>query len=130
MTDPEDKTKDLLAVLDLPEESQTPEEIQFQWSPLKAWVSKNVLKEPDERIAFQKGYISLADLAFRLRDEAVIKYGDKGQTPWTLATAIVWGHCTGPARDVSFGDWWLNEARPIHYIIAYIIAALIAKEKT
>jgi hypothetical protein len=71
----------------------------------------------------------LADLAFRLRDEAVTAYGSDGQTPWTLATALVWGHCTGPAREISFGDWWTSEAKAIHYIIACPIAALLAKEK-
>lgn len=62
----EAKTEELLKVLDLRDEPQTPEEIQFQWTPLKVWASKHLFDDPDERNAFYKGYISLADLAFRL----------------------------------------------------------------
>jgi hypothetical protein len=105
----------LLKVLDLPEEEQ------------QVWVSKNVLTDPDERQMFYKGGISLAGLAFRMRDEVV---DDSGQFNKAQFKVFLYLH-----EDKSwlqgrpFGDqqaycniFWREKAKPIHWIVAVLIA--------
>lgn len=90
-------TKDeLLAVLDMSEDEQ--------WE----WCVKNVKEKTIGE--------SLADLAFRLRDEVVAECGD-----------IVWHKAVVKICDyMRMGTaWFKNYAKPIHWIIA----ALIAKQK-
>lgn len=59
---------------------------------------------------------SLADLAFRLRDEVVVNQGD---VAWHKAVVIV---CEYMGQGTA---WFKNYGQPIYWIIA----ALIAKEK-
>ena len=120
-----DKTKELLAVLDLRDEPETPEEIQFQWTPLKVWASKNLFDDPDEVQAFYKGYISLAYVAFRLRDE--IKSTEQNQ--WFQACFIVSEKLCNPAGGRNYttekGYYAENNilrGKPIHWIVAALIA--------
>lgn len=105
------KTEELLAVLDMSEELDP-----VGWNEQMYWISRNVIDDPDEAQAFYKGYISLADLAFRLRDEASVvgkmHKGIKAVCKKVCAPNMVWV------------EWWTYEAKPIHWIIA----ALIAKE--
>lgn len=103
MTKPE-----LLAVLDMSEEEQ------------KQWLHDNFLNR-------EYYYPSLADLAFRLRDEAVLL----DNFPWACAEVYNYAHNYKlgpnevPAPTTLMWIWFANQARPIHWIIA----ALIAKEK-
>ena len=108
---------DLLKILDMSEDEQ--------WE----WCVKNVKEKTIGE--------SLADLAFRLRDKAVSKYYNN----WCKAKEIVWLHKnTDAQRYVDIVDgldgaddriigrraiFFSNQAKPIHWIIA----ALIAKEK-
>lgn len=119
----------LLSVLHMSEEEQLkfldglwekreiPEECMFK--PNMA--SKLVMTPHNRRV--------LADLAFRKRNEAVKRYGIEGKTPWNLATALIWGHCTGTEMKYSFDEFWLNIAQPIHLIIAAEIAKRLAGSK-
>lgn len=98
-----DKINELLAVLDLPKEEQ------YLWVTI--WIADNL---PN---AFQRGErceLSLADLAFRLRD-AVVK---KDRRDWDDAVVVVSNYCKQPIF------LWPHYSQPIHWIIA----ALIAKE--
>lgn len=63
---------------------------------------------------------SLATLAFRLRDEAV----KKDSYIWTEACVNVFRKVCSDWDERSFDVWWQDNSRPIHWIIA----ALIAKE--
>jgi len=73
----------------------------------------------------------LADLAFRLRDEAVKKDLVGYPTGYMECQRVVWIHVINPAQydDIpsgkGSGGWWMYCAKPIHWIIA----ALIAKEQ-
>lgn len=76
---------------------------------------------------------SLADLAFRLRDEVkdlpaamIDNVVNVEETPWRLAMALVWGHCS---KFSNHNDFWTIEAKPIHWIVAALIAKEMAKEK-
>ena len=93
------KIDELLAVLDMPEEKQ------------QMWLIYKQRIEPTE---------SLADLAFKLRDEVIKKY--KGQ----FNPIDSW--VRGIIKVCSKFDWFLYDwnilAQPIHWIIA----ALVAKE--
>lgn len=90
--------QELLAVLDLPEEKH------------EYWCLVN---------ADMRGVESLADMAFRLRDEAVKQ--NRGND-WQKAKVCVWLHL---GRTMI----WDNYAKPIHFIIAALIAKQMAKEK-
>lgn len=123
----DEKIKELLSVLDMPEEEQ--------WK----WLNDNF--PDDDALHFCSGTPvclvgeqELAFLAFRLRDEVWDTEG------WTKAKEIIWLHCRKEAakakelfESVDDGDeplwrringWFVNVAKPIHFIIA----ALIAKE--
>ncbi len=56
---------------------------------------------------------SLADLAFRLRDEAI---EDKGDMAWHKATLKICGYM----RESSI--WFKNYGQPIHWILAAMLA--------
>jgi hypothetical protein len=88
-----------LKVLDMNEDEQ----VDWLWD-------RNILK-PNE---------SLADLAFRLRDEAV----KKDWMYWEIACCQVW-QATPHKYNYNPGRFG-SRAKPIHWIIA----ALIAKEKS
>jgi hypothetical protein len=124
--------KELLAVLDLPEDEQ------LEWAAA-------LFFDNDQ---FAAGCY-LADLAFRLRDEAVqleyieieaddLPYGLHGGSGlWTIAKTLTAARaddvCEGfidlcgkfSQRERIVDGWFVKWAKPIHYIIA----ALIAKEK-
>jgi len=64
---------------------------------------------------------SLADLAFRLRDE--VKYIHR--CSFVKAVLTVYWHCTECRRnpqDETLWRWFSREAQPIHWIIAALIA--------
>lgn len=67
--------------------------------------------------------ISLADLAFRLRDEVK---GSEGMNAWVKATKKVFEHINPKANSNYYltASYFVDNAKPIHWIIA----ALIAKE--
>jgi len=66
--------------------------------------------------------IQLADLAFRMRDEAV-----KELMCWDAAKIEVWQYwCKKESREIQLELFWIDWSRPIHWIIA----ALIAQEQT
>lgn len=123
-----DKIKELLAVLDMPEEKQwtylakkglmshsweDAQDIKLE-IPTWRWESSFGRKVKDKFRAV------LADLAFRLRDEAVVEY----EGSWGQATSLVYKYITGAKDKLLTGAWFLCTAQPIHFIIA----ALIAKE--
>ena len=87
---------ELLAVLDMPEEEQ------------EEWCRDKTMP--------YRWRESLADLAFRLRDEAVV---NQGEVAWHRAVVKV---CDYMGKRIV---WFKGYAQPIHWVIA----ALIAKEK-
>jgi len=89
----------------------------------RKWVLINVCKERMPRV-------SLADLAFRLRDEAIKLSPICFQQARAKIYYKVYYYLKGESELVSkeflcTAEWWIEEAKPIHWIIA----ALIAKEK-
>lgn len=104
---------DLLKVLDLTEEEQ------------KDWLWNNKLIHEDE---------SLADLAFRLRDEAVKLSPVCFQKARAKIYYQVYYYPIGERvlQSKNFlctAEWWLEEAQPIHWIIAALIAKELSKDK-
>lgn len=93
------KTEKLLAVLDLPEKEQVDYLFLHDY-------------DLDE---------SLADLAFRLRDEVL--ESESGTLHWVMAMFDVYMKMTG--SKLLNWKWGYVKAKPIHWIIA----ALIAKHK-
>lgn len=119
-----DRIKELLAVLDMEEESK--------WEWLYKYADENDLLgiEPWHNfcITWKMSDVvlikcSLADLAFRLRDEAVEKHPFGWQPAKYKVGEKVWGGYHDYIRD--HGSVWDEQAQPIHFIIA----ALIAKEQ-
>lgn len=108
----------LLAVLDMPEEEQ----IEFLKDEL-----------PDLRGDIINGGISLADLAFRLRDEAM-PYCCGGGWLDIIRRITVYMEkyvvCDKCQQSKATKSWnWDIQAQPIHWIIASLIAkALQGKE--
>ncbi|KKN71398.1 hypothetical protein LCGC14_0421200 [marine sediment metagenome] len=98
------KTEKLLKVLDLPEEEQ------------ERWVFENVSSY--QNLCGEK---SLADLAFRLRDKVISS--ENGTRKWVCGMFDVYMKMTG--SKLLNWKWGYVEAKPIHWIVA----ALIAKEK-
>ena len=96
-----DKVKELLGVLDLDADHRF-------WA-----VQKDLL--PDDAEMYDTGKISVADLAFRLRDEMF--QSAKGKAAWCQGCRIV-------IETVNNSDEFAVWSQPIHWIIA----ALIAKE--
>lgn len=107
------KTEELLAVLDLPENEQ--------WN----WLVKNNIG------GLAVGEVAhLADLAFRLRDEAAIdwtNYCEAMTTIWAYWCKSTWADRKTKGEDkkhIKYRKFWMLHSQPIHWIIA----ALIAKE--
>jgi hypothetical protein len=106
-----DKIKELLSILDLTGDEQ------------ETWVYKNILKYEAGGLGHNyKGFPihTLADLAFRMRDETVKSYWGSARVRVFRAIKDV-AHF-GAAKYLE--QWWDRYAQPIHWIIA----ALIAKE--
>lgn len=99
-----DKIKELLAVLDMPEEEQ----IQFLVDYLESSTDQSYL--PDQ----------LADLAFRLRDEV-------GNVAFHHCIAKVCKHINPYV--MNYAGYGLCTCQPIHWIIAALCAKELAKEK-
>jgi len=122
------KTEKLLAVLDLPNKPQDEMAEMYNWTPVDVWICQNILTGGDETIAYQKGYLSRADLAFRLRDE-IVKADLANETDcWCEASYEVFLYVIGEENEkdeVGLDTWFSMYAKPIHWIIA----ALIAKQK-
>jgi len=112
----------LLSVLDMSEESDI-----FGFSDQMYWVGKNVVTDLEDHQSFLKGYISLADLAFDLRNE-VSKNNSK-----SLHTGMmyVYNHANKDqdSSEEKFYTWWLEYAQPIHWIIASLIAKNLVEEE-
>lgn len=93
---------ELLAVLDMPENEQN----KYCWHNLP-----------------RKSWESLADLAFRLRDEMWIEdaFGD--------ALVLIYKKCSDVVANVTdCFAWFVLNAQPIHWIIAALITKQLAKE--
>ncbi len=97
---------DLLKVLD------TSEAEQYQWCIYHAG-----LNPP---------YESLPGLAFRLRDEVklsirilyLVMHPDTDE----LKLATMWWEDLDFDTEIELYNWWINKAKPIHWIIAVLIA--------
>ena len=120
--------EELLAVLDMSEELDP-----SGFSEQMYWVGRNIVSDPDEHQAFIKGYVSLADLAFRLRDEAVLWFTDfdfvyryeiqAGRVPFASPPRI--------GEEASYPPVWawvVRSSKPIHWILTAIKAKGLAKE--
>jgi hypothetical protein len=111
--------KELLAVLDLPEEEHLMAVAKLAWRSRK---KSSILA--DFHREYKGGYMdtSLADLAFRLRDEAVSDLPERNAAEkWESALKAV---CKHIGIYLPIDEWFVDHAQPIHWIIA----ALIAKE--
>lgn len=112
-----DKIKELLAVLDMPEEEQ--------WGSWRWLFDHNYLPM---RICYgdiEKIRMARADLAFRLRDKT-----DR----FNEGLEEVFEHIMGYSTYKDMYYWMCNlidecECKPIHWIIAALIAKELAKEK-
>lgn len=95
------KIDKLLAVLDMPEDEQDD------------WCRQNTMP-----------YLwrdSLADLAFQLRDEAVVEYPQE----WQEGKRIVYESFTGHKTKL-YDMWFANVAQSIHWIVASLITKELA----
>lgn len=113
-----EKTQEFLKVLDLPDANS-------QIDALKPFISQ------EDWAALRANHLSLADLAFRLRDEAVkrsISYWRDGQLEVFDKVILV-------AEPVKYGFrwriadidmWFARYARPKHFIVAAFIAKDLA----
>lgn len=83
---------------------------------------------------WDKGRFSLADLAFRLRDKAIKENLTGYPNGYMECQRIVWIHVINPSQyddipaDKSSGGWWAYYAKPIHWVIACLIAKGKANE--
>ncbi len=100
-----DKVKELLGVLDLDADH-------------RFWAIQKHLSPEDAQL-YDTQEISLADLAFRLRDE-VVNSSNLWPEIWNEALRLVARKYKKTQKD----EWFVDSAQPIHWIIA----ALIAKE--
>lgn len=113
------KIKELKAVLDMPEEGQ------------KIWlVAKKIMKSSEG----EKGEVvleeSLADLAFRLRDEVKLLTTKGGYSLWYKAKIAIYNYEFYQDRTQRGTDaFWEYDAKKIHFIIRALIAKELAKEK-
>lgn len=104
---------DVLELLDMTEEEQ------------EKWVRNAGIIDVFPRVE------SLADLAFRMRDEIEFKQ----QHCWTKAIRIIHDECVGIHPDVektswmAIYRWFFNYAQPIHWIVAALKAKELAKGK-
>jgi len=70
---------------------------------------------------------SLADLAFRMRDEVCDGFGLRYN--WNIALKEVWNKsCTQHQKAcyISANGWWIEKSKPIHWIVAAIKAKELA----
>ena len=110
------KVKELLAVLDLPEEEQ----IRFlDKYPNRSIENEKVLVHGEWRLL----KTCLPTLAFRLRDEVV------KTCHYKYDAAIIQVYSVSKKSAESFHWWWIRHSQPIHFIIAALIAKELAKEK-
>jgi len=102
------KINNLLSVLDMTEEKQN------------IWVWKNILGYSDKAVnrVFLGIYKpeSLADLAFRMRDEADLDI--------TYSLTLIWDY---KKINKDFVHWIINDSQAIDWIIASLIAKELAK---
>lgn len=114
-------TKDeLLAVLDLSEEEQ--------WIWLRE-VYYNTAEHPDNYYSD-----TLADLAFRLRDEAIKNNSDAwAKACWQIHQCDSLGEIKYPniydTKVLMNSEYWVLTQKAIYWIITALLAALIAKEE-
>ena len=112
-----DRTKELLSVLGMSETEQR----KWAWNTAQLEICQ-ILKITE--IEFNR--LSLADLVFRLRDEAI-------KLPnylWAKATKLVYEY-TNPASATNFylaASYFADKAQPIHWIIAALIAKELSKD--
>lgn len=111
-----DKIKELLGVLDMDSDSQF-------------WTIQKYLS-PEEAELYDTSEISLADLAFRLRDEVKSKH----EKEWYRACFIVDEGLFNPNGGRGYTEWHGAEAEhgilqrdPIHWIIAALITKELSK---
>lgn len=121
-----DKIKELLAVLDLPEEEQWDwlyshrEEYGFELD----WINRAV-PSAYKQVMLATIRRSLADLAFKLRDEAVKE--NWGSWVYCVDTVFAYVKPKGyEGKDTNSLVWLATEGKPIHIIIAVLIAKEIA----
>ena len=98
------------------------EEEQIEWlrenDILRKWGygNKNIDCSPLEDFL---GYESLADCAFRLRDEAFNKVGT------FVGRCKIFIACKDKDCEIKDCDtWFLHKSKPIHWIMAYLLARL------
>ena len=118
-----EKIQELLSVLDMTEEEQ------YEWVSqyCKDNYIDNEITISHPNLGFDDYEIecSLADLAFRMRDEA-----DKARL--TLARIEVFKAIKEPVHfeEAKYLEyWWNSYAQPIHWIIAALIAKELEKRK-
>ena len=131
----DEKTKELLAVLDMPEESLDENRVilQPQYSALCKYQKENGyfgLPHIDCTLGGDKTKRFLAALAFRLRDELK----SLEHYPQFQARLKVYNYVRRnvPQRcDINHIDehWWAMEAKPIYWIIAALIAKSLGVTK-
>jgi len=115
------KIDELLTVLDMPEE---------KWLRAIATFAYHSRKDSEILADFHREYkcgymeTSLADLAFRLRDEVIQTLG---KDYWRDAWEEIWIKIKGLTRENYM--WGFYKAQPIHWIIAALIAKELAKSK-
>jgi hypothetical protein len=102
---------DVLEILDMTEEEQA------HW--IVEWLEYNGQKGDLER--YNRCELSLADLAFRMRNEAVRNY----KKEWDRAIVTIQ---IKYATSNNYGSWWQNMSQPIHWIVAALKAKEIAKK--
>jgi len=122
------KKDKLLAVLDMTEDEQ------------RAWVCGNNLLQKHRTICnddliydWEHRTESLADLAFRLRDEAdnvnyeraihLVEFYERGKKRgwWNKDSLAYWFKYEDALR-TTIEEWLIHETKPIHWIIANLIA--------
>ncbi|GAG47404.1 unnamed protein product [marine sediment metagenome] len=100
--------EDLLKLLDLPDNEFLPEVVRH--IGIKHWKPGEPLRE------------SLADLAFRLRDEAKAHNYNR----WIDATKEMWKVAH---KYLTYEQFWTAYAQPKHWIVAALIARRLARKE-
>ena len=98
----------LLKVLDMDEDEQL------------LWVCSEVLKDPFDPKAGSR-VVHVAELAFKLRDKVK---GSEGADAWVKASQVVFAHIHPEYSNnvYSVAAYFADKAKPIHWIIAALIA--------
>ncbi len=99
--------QELLAVLDMSEDEQ------FRWLMDNDIVTNEYVK--------CSRHLILADLGFRLRDEAM----NFNKGAWRDATEQIWRECHDYRE---YRNFWVDRSKPIHWILASLIAKGKANE--